>query len=232
MRILIIEDEQKVASFLKKGFQAEGYAVDIALDGEKGSWLARSEPYDTIVLDVMLPKKNGIEVLKEIRKAKINTPVLMLTAKSDLEDRLEGLNVGADDYVPKPFNFSEVLARVRAISRRSSAGFESSLLTMADLRVDLVRHTAHRGGQEIELTSKEFQVLEYLLRNKGHVLSRVTLTEHVWDLNFDPETNVVDVVISRLRRKIDDNFTPKLIHTIRGVGYVMKEIYEENPDGN
>jgi heavy metal response regulator len=227
MRILIVEDEKKVAQFLKKGFQAESFSVDIAADGERGSFLARTEPYDAIILDVMLPKKNGIEVLQEIRRAKVTTPVLMLSAKSDLEDRVKGLNLGADDYVPKPFAFSEVLARVRALSRRKSTDVLASQLTIGDLHMDLLSRRVTRGGKEISLTNKEFELLEYLLRNKRRVLSRVILTEHIWDMNFDSETNIVDVVINRLRRKLDDGFPTKLIHTIRGVGYVLKESSDE-----
>jgi DNA-binding response OmpR family regulator len=176
MRILIIEDETKVAQFLKKGFQAESFSVDIAEDGQKGSFLARGEPYDVIILDIMLPKKNGIEVLKEIRNDNVTTPVLMLTAKSDLEDRVNGLNLGADDYLAKPFAFSEVLARVRAIVRRKSDDNKTSRLEIADLSMDLMRRRVERAGKEIVLTNKEFELLEYLLRNKGRVLSRVILT--------------------------------------------------------
>jgi heavy metal response regulator len=227
MRILIVEDEKKVAQFLKKGFQAESFSVDIAADGERGSFLARTEPYDAIILDVMLPRKNGIEVLQEIRRAKVTTPVLMLTVKSDLEDRVTGLNLGADDYVPKPFAFSEVLARVRALSRRKSTDVLASQLTIGDLRMDLLSRRVTRGGKEISLTNKEFELLEYLLRNKRRVLSRVILTEHIWDMNFDSETNIVDVVINRLRRKLDDGFPTKLIQTVRGVGYVLKESSDE-----
>jgi heavy metal response regulator len=227
MRILIVEDEKKVAQFLRKGFQAESFSVDIAADGERGSFLARTEPYDAIILDVMLPRKNGIEVLQEIRGAKVTTPVLMLTVKSDLEDRVKGLNLGADDYVPKPFAFSEVLARVRALSRRKSTDVLASQLTIGDLHMDLLSRRVTRGGKEISLTNKEFELLEYLLRNKRRVLSRVILTEHIWDMNFDSETNIVDVVINRLRRKLDDGFPAKLIHTVRGVGYVLKESSDE-----
>jgi two-component system copper resistance phosphate regulon response regulator CusR len=223
MRVLIVEDEKKVAQFLKKGFLAESFSVDIAADGEQGSFLGRTESYDAIILDVMLPKKNGIDVLKEIRQARVTTPILMLTVKSDLEDRVEGLNLGADDYIPKPFAFSEVLARVRAVVRRKSTDMLASILTVADLRMDLLSRRVTRGGKEATLTNKEFQLLEYLLRNKGRVLSRVILTEHIWDMNFDSETNIVDVVINRLRRKLEDGFPTKLIHTVRGVGYVLKE---------
>ncbi|GJQ20316.1 MAG: DNA-binding response regulator [Bacteroidia bacterium] len=223
MRILIIEDEKRVAQFLRKGFSAEGFVVDIASDGERGSWLARTERYDAIILDLMLPRMGGIEVLRSIRQAKVSTPILILSAKSDLEDRLDGLNAGADDYLPKPFAFSEALARVRALVRRTSGSELGSILSVGDLEMDLLRRRVSRAGQEIPLTTKEFEVLEYLLRNKGRVISRVILTEHVWDMNFDSETNIVDVVINRLRRKIDDPFSEKLIHTVRGAGYMMKE---------
>jgi len=223
MRILIVEDERKVSEFLKKGFQAEAFSVDVAEDGDLGSRLARGESYDAIILDVMLPRKDGMQVLREIRQAKVNTPVLMLTAKSDLEDRVEGLNLGADDYLPKPFAFSEVLARVRALLRRRSSDVQSSMLKIADLEMNLLTREVRRGDQSVQLTNKEFELLEYLVRNKGRVLSRVILTEHIWDMNFDSGTNIVDVVINRLRRKLDDDFATKLIHTVRGVGYVVKE---------
>jgi heavy metal response regulator len=227
VRILVIEDDIKLAQFLKKGLQSEAYAVDIAADGERGSFLARTEDYDAIVLDVMLPKKDGFEVLKEIRSAKVAAPVLILTAKSDLEDRLTGLNLGADDYLPKPFAFSEVLARVRALIRRAASGELASTLTVADVKMDLLSRQVWRGGKEVPLTNKEFQLLEYLMRNKGRVLSRVILTEHIWDIHFDSDTNIVDVVINRLRRKIDHGFQRKMIHTVRGVGYVLRESSDE-----
>ncbi len=223
MRILIVEDERKVALFVKKGFQAESYSVDIAADGAEGLRLALSNAYDAIILDVMLPKMNGLEVLRELRANRDTTPVLILSVKADVENRIQGLNLGADDYLPKPFSFSEVLARVRAIMRRASTDTQGTTLSIADLRVDLVARTVERSGQSIILTNKEFEVLEYLLRNKRRVLSRIILTEHIWDMHFDSETNIVDVVINRLRRKLDDPFSPKLIHTVRGVGYVLKE---------
>jgi len=229
MHILIVEDEKKVAQFLQKGFQAESFTVDVANDGLNGLRLARTETYDAIILDVMLPGKSGIEILTLLRQAKITTPVLMLSAKSDIEDRVEGLNLGADDYLPKPFAFSEVLARVRAIVRRKSADVMSSFLTVADLRMDLLARRVERAGKDIPLTNKEFELLEYLLRNKGRVLSRVILMEHIWDINFDSETNIVDVVINRLRRKLEDGFSTKLIHTVRGVGYALKEPTDELP---
>ena len=230
MKILIVEDEQRVATFLQKGFQAEAFAVDIALDGKKGFDLAMSDSYDAIILDVMLPGKNGFSVLKDLRAEGITTPVLMLSARSELEHRVEGLNLGADDYLAKPFAFSEVLARVRALLRRMSNDTASTSLALADLRIEPLTRKVRRGDRDIILTNKEFQLLEYLLRNKGRVLSRVILTEHIWDMHFDTATNVVDVLINRLRRKIDDGCDVKLIHTVRGVGYVIKEeVNEDSP---
>jgi heavy metal response regulator len=228
MRILVIEDERKVALFLKKGFQAESYSVDVATDGRQGLQLALGTSYDAIILDIMLPKMNGLDVLKELRSSNIKTPVLILSVKADVENRIQGLNVGADDFLPKPFAFSEVLARVRAIVRRTSSDVQGSTLSLADLHVDLLARSVERGGQRIALTNKEFELLEYLLRNQGRVLSRVILTEHIWDMHFDSETNVIDVVINRLRRKIDDGFGSKLIHTVRGVGYVLREPSDED----
>ena len=229
MRVLIVEDERKVAQFLKKGFQSEAFAVDIAPDGSEGLRLAMSNTYDAIVLDVMLPKMSGLEVLEELRRQRITTPILILTARSDVEDRVKGLNSGADDYLPKPFSFSEVLARVRAIVRRTSADVRGSVLEMGDVRMDLLTRSVARGTKPITLTNKEFELLEYLLRNKGRVLSRVTLTEHIWDMDFDTETNVVDVLVNSLRRKLEDGFATKVILTIRGVGYVMKESADADP---
>ena len=228
MRILIVEDEKKVAQFLQKGFHAESFTVDVAADGQTGLRLAQTESYDAIILDVMLPRKNGMEILTSLRQSRIDTPVLMLSAKSDIEDRVEGLNLGADDYLPKPFAFSEVLARIRAIVRRKSTDVMASYLTVADLRMDLLARRVDRAGTDIPLTNKEFELLEYLLRNKGRVLSRVILMEHIWDINFDSETNIVDVVINRLRRKIEDGFSTKLILTVRGVGYALKEPTDES----
>lgn len=230
MRILIVEDEKKVAQFLKKGLQAEAYSVDIASNGEEALSIARGEEFDAIILDIMLPKKDGIQVLREIREARIDTPVLMLTAKSDLEDRVEGLNLGADDYLAKPFAFSEVLARLRAIIRRKSADTQNSNLRIHDLQLDLLARKVERAGKSIVLTNKEFELLEYLVRNKGRVLSRITLMEHIWDMHFDSETNIVDVVINRLRRKVDDPFQSRLIQTVRGVGYVVREPGDGDPE--
>lgn len=227
MRILIIEDEKKVHQFLRKGFLAEAFTVDVATDGASGAERARTETYDAIILDIMLPGKDGFTVLQEIRQAHITTPIVILSAKHELEDRVLGLNLGADYYLPKPFSFSEVLASVRTIVRRHSVDVHSSILAVGDLRVDLLARRVERAGDEIQLTGKEFELLEYLIRNKGRVLSRVTLMEHIWDINFDSETNVVDVVINRLRRKIDDRSQVKLIHTVRGAGYAIREPLDE-----
>ncbi len=223
MKILVIEDEHRVATFLQKGFEAEAFAVDIALDGKTGYAMGLSETYDAIILDVMLPGKDGLSILRDLRTEGVKTPILILTARNELEHRVEGLNLGADDYLPKPFAFSEVLARVRALLRRTTTDGAGVSLAIADLRIDPLSRKVRRGDRDILLTNKEFQLLEYLLRNKGRVLSRVILTEHIWDMHFDSDTNIVDVLINRLRRKIDDGFDPKLIHTVRGVGYVMKE---------
>jgi two-component system, OmpR family, copper resistance phosphate regulon response regulator CusR len=228
MRMLIIEDEKRVSQFLKKGFQEEGYVVELVADGEEGEAAALRGEHDAIVLDVMLPRRSGLEVLKAIRRAKVRTPVLILSARAEVEHRVEGLNQGADDFLPKPFAFSEVLARVRSLVRRQSAAEEeSSVLRLGDLSVDLLARTVSRGQVLISLTPKEFQVLEYLLRNRGRVLSRVLLTEHVWDSDFDSGTNIVDAVINRLRRKVDDGFPVKLIHTVRGIGYVAKDVSDD-----
>ena len=224
VRILIVEDEKRVARFLRKGFEAESLAVDVAADGAEGSNLARENDYDAIVLDLMLPGKHGLEVLKEVRRAGRSTPILILSARGEVEDRVTGLNLGADDYLPKPFAFTELLARVRALMRRPGGEAErGSELRVDDLTIDLLTRNVKRGERVIELTNKEFQVLEYLARHKNRVLSRVLIIEHIWDMQFDGGTNIVDVVINRLRRKIDDGAATPLIHTVRGVGYSMRE---------
>jgi heavy metal response regulator len=224
MRILVVEDEKRVGQFLKKGLQAEQFVVDVATDGERGLSLALSGSYDIIVLDMMLPRKDGIEVLRELRRGGIAVPVLVLSARADVEHRVAGLELGADDYLAKPFSFSEVLARVRSLMRRNtSAEPRNHLLSIADLKMDLLARKVSRAGKDIPLTGREFNLLEYLLRNRGRVLSRVILTEHIWDLNFDTETNIVDVAINRLRKKVDEGFGVPLIHTMRGVGYVLRE---------
>ncbi len=229
MKILIIEDEKRLAQFLKKGFEQESMTVDWAGDGNEGEGLARMGVYDVIILDLMLPGKDGIQVLKGIREAGIPTPVLILSAKGEVEDRVRGLNLGADDYLPKPFAFAEVLARVRTLVRRRADGKEkASLLALADLEMDILSRKVSRGDREIVLTNKEYQLLEYLLRNRGRVLSRILIIERIWDMHFDGGTNIVDVVINRLRRKIDDEAEFPLIHTVRGVGYVLRKPASES----
>jgi len=230
MRILIVEDEKRVAQFLRRGFEAETMAVDVAFDGNAGAALARANDYDAIVLDLMLPGKDGIEVLKDVRGAGRTAPILILSARGEVEDRVRGLNLGADDYLPKPFAFAELLARVRALMRRPGAeGERSPVLHVDDLRVDSLTRKVKRGERDIELTNKEFQLLEYLVRHKNRVLSRVLIIEHIWDMQFDGGTNIVDVVINRLRRKIDDGARTPLIRTVRGVGYVLEEPRREDP---
>ncbi len=222
MRILIIEDEKKVAAFIKRGLEQESYAVDVVEDGVEGQHYAEVNEYDAIILDIMLPRKSGLEVLKELKDKGIKAPVLLLTARDTVEDRVKGLNIGADDYLTKPFAFEELLARLRALMRRGSTG--APVLKFADLSLDPATRKATRGDVEVELTVKEYALLEYLLRNPNRVLTRILIAEHVWDQTFDSETNVVDVYINHLRTKIDNkDFPVKLIHTVRGVGYVLKE---------
>jgi heavy metal response regulator len=222
MKILIVEDEQKVCSFLKQGFEEELFTVDTAGDGEQGLFLALTEEYDAIVLDLMLPKKGGMQVLEELRREKA-TPVLILTAKGQLENKLEGLNAGADDYLTKPFALAECIARVRSLVRRAQVERPSQLLRAADLTLDQMQHCVRRGDRQLELTAKEFKLLEYLLRNRNVVLTRTAIIEHIWEITFDSDTNVLDVYMTRLRKKVDDGFDSKLIHTVRGVGYVLRD---------
>ena len=222
MRILIIEDEPKTAAYLKKGLTESGFAADIATNGDDGLHAALNFDYDLIILDVMLPGHDGWSVLSSLRKQGNQTPVLFLTARDRVQDRVRGLELGADDYLVKPFAFSELLARVRVILRRGS-GKQTDTLTVADLEIDLRSHKVFRGGQQIELTQKEFMLLSLLVQRAGQVLSRTLIAEQVWDINFDTDTNVVDVAIRRLRAKVDDPFEKKLIHTVRGVGYVVEE---------
>ena len=221
MRILVIEDEKKVASFVKRGLVQESYAVDVVHDGIEGQHYAEVNEYDAIILDIMLPKKSGLDVLKDMKEAGVKAPVILLTARDSVEDRVKGLNLGADDYLTKPFAFEELLARLRVLLRRG--GYGPPVLKFADLSLDPATRKARRGEREVELTVKEYALLEYLLRNPDRVLTRTLIAEHVWDQTFDSETNVVDVYINHLRGKIDKDFTKKLIHTIRGVGYVLKE---------
>lgn len=220
MRILLVEDEQNVASFLKKGLEEEFYTVDVAEDGGDGLAMATSKEYDCIILDVMLPEISGIEICKKLRSSNVKTPILMLTALDSVGNKVEGLESGADDYLTKPFAFSELLARIRALLRRAPDSL--SELTLNDLRMDLLSRRVFRGEQEIILTQKGFAILEYFLRNRGRVLSRTQIIENIWGYNFDPNTNVVDVHIKFLREKIDKGFKTKLIHTVRGSGYVLK----------
>jgi heavy metal response regulator len=222
MRILVVEDEKKVASFIKKGLEEDYYSVDIASDGKEGSKLAYSDEYDLIILDIMLPFKDGITILKEIRQEKITTPVLMLTAKDDVADKVAGLDSGADDYLPKPFAFDELLARIRALLRRNNTE-KNIILKITDLELDTQSHKAFRSGKEIFLTQKEYSILEYLMRNKNRVISRIKLSEHVYDYHFDSDTNVIDVYINKLRNKIDKGFETQVLITVRGVGYMIKE---------
>ncbi len=220
-RILIIEDEHKIASFVRQGFSQEGFAVDVASDGIDGLHLATTSEYDLVVLDVMLPGRDGWSVLQDIRKHRPDQPVILLTALDAVSHRVKGLNAGADDYLVKPFAFSELLARVRNVLRRTPAR-PMETLRLDDLEMDLLRHKVSRGGKPLDLAPQEYRLLEYLLRHAGEVLTRTRLAEQVWDMNFDGDSNVVDVAIRRLRRKIDDAFERKLIHTLRGVGYVLE----------
>jgi two-component system copper resistance phosphate regulon response regulator CusR len=220
MRILVIEDELKTAAYLKKGLEESGYAVDVAHDGPQGLILAQEEQYDVIVLDVMLPGMDGWTVVRSLRSTH-TTPVLFLTARDDVDDRVRGLELGADDYLVKPFAFVELLARVRTLARRGPPR-ESELIKVGDLEMDVVRRKVKRAGQRVDLTPREFSLLQLLARRQGEVLSRTQIASYVWDMNFDSDTNVVEVAIRRLRTKIDDNFPVKLIHTVRGVGYVLE----------
>lgn len=222
MRILIVEDEKKVASFIKRGLEEEDFAVDIAYDGDSGAEMAKEGQYDLILMDVMLPKKDGLSAIKEIRSENIIAPILCLTAKDTVEDIVAGLDIGSDDYLTKPFAFSELIARVRALIRRGNQDRGAELF-FADLRLDPVGHKVWRGNNEIELTGKEYALLEYFMRNPNQVLTRTMIAEHVWDYTFDSFTNIIDVYVNYLRKKIDFNFSKKLIHTVRGVGYVLKE---------
>ncbi len=224
MRILIIEDDRKIASFLKRGLESTGFGVDCAYDGLEGLDFILSAPYDAAIVDIMLPNLDGLSIIAEARSQGIKTPVLILSAKRSVEDRVKGLEIGSDDYLVKPFAFSELLARIQALIRRSnSSGDKTTKLTVADLTLDLLNRQVIRTGKEIELQPKEFALLEYLMKNQGRVLSKTMILEHVWGYHFDPQTNIVDVLICRLRNKIDKGADKKLIHTIRGVGYVLKD---------
>jgi len=222
MRILLVEDDLKIATFILKGLKEAGFAPDHATDGEEGLYMASTEPYDTAIIDIMLPKLDGLTVIEELRRKRINTPVIILSAKRSIDDRVKGLQKGGDDYLTKPFSFSELLARVQALIRRASRASEPAVLSLGDLSIDILTRDVARTGTRIELQPREFALLEYLMRNAGRVVSKTMILEHVWDYNFDPQTNVVDVLVCRLRNKVDRDFEIKMIHTIRGVGYVLK----------
>jgi DNA-binding response OmpR family regulator len=222
MRVLLVEDDKKIASFILKGLKEAGFATDHASDGEDGLHMALTEPYDAAVIDIMLPNLDGLSLIERMRAQKINTPVLILSAKRSVNDRVRGLQIGGDDYLTKPFAFSELLARVQALIRRSSGISDPIRITVGDLQMNLLTREVVRAGKEIELQPREYSLLEYLMRSKDRVVSKTMILEHIWDYSFDPQTNVVDVLISRLRSKVDKGFDQKMIHTIRGVGYVLK----------
>lgn len=221
MRILVIEDEKRLAAILKKGLEESGFVVDVALDGEDGLFMARTYPYDAVLLDILLPKVDGLTVLKKLRAKEIGVPVLMLTAKGELEDRVRGLNLGADDYLVKPFDFSELLARLNTVIRRSM-GKASPVIVIDDLSLDMSAKTVTRSGKEINLSAKEYNLLEYLALNSGRVIGRTELTEHLYDTEFDLDSNIIDVYINYLRNKVDKGYDRQLIVTLRGAGYVLK----------
>jgi two-component system, OmpR family, copper resistance phosphate regulon response regulator CusR len=222
MRILVVEDEKKAAEFLRKGLTESGFIVDVAFNGEDGLFRALGVEYQLVILDAMLPRKDGWSVLLELRRAGRSTPVLFLTARSAVPDRVRGLELGADDYLVKPYAFTELLARVRALLRRRGER-QPDVLRVADLQVDLLGHKAQRGDTRLDLAPKEFALLSLLTRHQGDVLSRLVIAEQIWDMNFDSDSNVVDVAVRRLRRKVDDPFPVKLIHTVRGMGYVLEQ---------
>jgi len=221
MKVLIVEDEKKIASFLRKGLEAQGFVVEVCHHGDEGFTLATSRPYDVAVLDIMLPGRDGLSILRNLRERKIALPVILLTARGELNERLEGLNLGADDYLTKPFHIEELIARIHAVTRRAG-GTGQSILKVADLTMNLLSREVRRAGQRIELTTREFSLLEHLMRSPGRVLTRVEICERVWEYNFDPGTNLVDVYIQRIRKKVDGDFPKKLIETIRGVGYRIR----------
>lgn len=222
MRILVVEDDPKIASFVVKGLKQNGFAVDHFADGDEAHTMAASVAYDAAVVDVMLPGLDGLSLVQRLRREGQRTPVIFLSAKASVDDRVRGLQAGGDDYLTKPFAFSELLARVQALIRRSTRTAEPTRLEVGDLTLDLLTREANRGGQSIELQPREYSLLEYLMRHAGRVVTKTMILEHVYDFSFDPQTNVVDVLVSRLRQKVDRDFPTKLIHTLRGVGYVLK----------
>jgi len=221
MRILLVEDDSRVASFIRRGLREEQYTVDVTGDGEEALFLAQTNDYDLMILDLLLPKRSGLDVLRTLRAERISVPVLILTAKDEPEDKVTGLNAGADDYLTKPFGFEELLARLRALLRRRG-DMIPTVLRAGDLELDTLRHRVTRRGQELVLTNREYALLEFLLRHTNQAVTRTLLAEHVWEHDFDPLSNVIDVHIARLRRKIDDGFSPKLLHTLRGKGYMLQ----------
>jgi two-component system OmpR family response regulator len=223
MRLLLVEDDLKIASFVLKGLKESGFAVDHAADGEDGLNLALNEPYDAAIIDIMLPKLDGLTLIEEIRRQKVNTPVIILSARRTVDDRIKGLRTGSDDYLTKPFSFSELLARIQALIRRARGASDSTSLAVGDLTMNLLTREVKREGKKIELQPREFSLLEYLMRNWETVVSKTMILEHVWGYDFDPQTNVIEAHICKLRDKIDKGFETKLIHTMRGAGYVLKE---------
>jgi two-component system OmpR family response regulator len=232
MRILVVEDDDKIASFVVNGLKQSGFAVDRAKDGEQGIDLALAIGYDAAILDLMLPKLDGLSLLRQLRQKKVTVPVLILSARASVDDRVLGLQSGGDDYLTKPFAFSELLARLQALIRRATHIAEPSHLSVSDLKLDLFSREVTRNGQKIDLQTREFALLELLLRHAGRPVTKTMILEHVWDFSFDPQTNVVDVLMHRLRSKVDKDFSSKLIHTVRGVGYVIKEVHDSQPVQN
>jgi two-component system, OmpR family, response regulator len=224
MRILVVEDDNKIGSFVLKGLREAGFAVDRAADGETGLDLVLTRVYDAAVIDIMLPRRDGLAVIEELRRRKVNTPLIILSAKRSVDERVRGLQAGGDDYLTKPFAFSELLARVQALIRRSTGAVDPTALSVGDLSLDLLKRETLRAGKKIDLQPREFRLLEYLMRNPGKVISKTMILEHVWDYSFDPQTNVVDVLVCRLRNKIDKDMATKMIQTVRGVGYVLKAL--------
>jgi two-component system, OmpR family, response regulator len=222
MRILVVEDDKKIASFIAGGLRQAGFAVDQAAEGEEGLHLALAEPYDVAVVDVMLPKLDGLELVQRLRRDRVRTPVIILSARRSIDDRIKGLHTGADDYLTKPFAFSELLARIHALLRRATGAAEPTRLVVGDLTMDLLARQVTRAGAHIDLQAREFALLEYLMRNAGRPVSRTMILQHVWNYTFDPQTNVVEVLVSRVRSKVDADLGAPMIHTIRGVGYVLR----------
>lgn len=228
MRVLVVEDDQKITAFITKGLQQAGFAVDGIDNGEDALHLALTEPYDAAIIDLMVPKRDGLNLIEELRRRRINTPVIILSARRTVDDRVKGLQTGSDDYLTKPFAFSELLARVQALIRRANNITEPSRLIVGDLSLNLLTREVVRAGKTIDLQPREFSLLEYLMRHAGKIVSKTMILEHVWNYHFDPQTNIVDVLVCRVRNKVDRNFSEKLIHTIRGVGYVLKHPKGDN----